>query len=320
MSELFDAAIHRRIGPKVFVRKTGEYEAEQLAFKDWFMTKLVFTTPLQYLWDSHLVRTHIALLRREAGREEYDSSTVDQIPKFIEMMNIDMSQFKKENINDYESFNDFFIREIKPEARPIAAPDDDSVVLAPADCRLTVFDSVADAKHLMIKGKKFDMEHLLGGREKHADLIDKYANAVMLNARLAPQDYHRYHAPLKGTVTQIYKLDGTDFFTRRESLQSSVNVLTENEREIIEVESENCSYCFVPIGANEVGATVTLIKKGDKMNKGDEIGYFQYGGSDIVVLFSCSVEWDRDLHEKSYEGMETLVQVNEAIGKLKCSR
>ncbi|KAJ3127196.1 hypothetical protein HK098_006648 [Nowakowskiella sp. JEL0407] len=191
-------------------------------------------------------------------------------------MQIDMTTFKKENPDDYKSFNEFFFREIKPEVRPVGSPEDETVIISPADFRSTVFDLLQCAKDLFIMGSQFDVFHLLGGKP-HGNVIKEFASVSMLNARLAPQDYHRYHAPLSG---------------KRDSLESDVNVLTENERGVVVVDGDVCSYCFVSIGASEVGSCVTMVNSGDVVKKGDEIGYFQYGGSDIIVLFNKPVNWD----------------------------
>jgi len=227
-----------------------------------------------------------------------------------------MSAFKHERPEDYRTFNDFFIREIKPARRPIAYSYDNRILVSPGDCRLSVYSSVAEAKKLFIKGKQFDVQHLLGG-SNYQKWIDMFQDAYMLNARLSPVDYHRYHAPLGGKVLMTYSIPGMDFETSPKSLESQVNVLTDNEREVTIFQSDSYAYCFVAIGAAAVGCCVTKVKEGDIVNKGDEIGYFQFGGSDIVILFDKPVQWDQDLLQQSSQSIETLVEANERIGEFK---
>jgi len=102
-------------------------------------------------------------------------------------------------------------------------------------------------------------------------------------------------------------------------LKSEVDVLTINEREVIEIvnKEKGMSIIFIPIGASEVGKVVTEVDVGQKLKKGDEIGYFTYGGSDIWVSFNnvIKVEWDEDLVQYRKKGIETFVNCNVQLGR-----
>jgi len=303
-------------GSKIYIRKSHKYVHEKIEFNELVKVSLLFGTPLQYILENPKVEEQLKQENLSKAAYHKTPESAKDIPHFIKSMNIDMSAFQHERAEDYPTFNDFFIREVKPERRPIAAPEDNRVLVSPADCRLSVYSSVAEAKKLYIKGKKFDVQHLLGG-SSNQKWIDMFQDAYMLNARLSPVDYHRYHAPLGGTVLTTYSIPGMNFETRPTTLESQVNVLTDNEREVTILQSESYAYCFVAIGASAVGCCVTKVKEGDTVKKGDEIGYFQFGGSDIVILFNKPVLWDQDLLEKSSETMETLVEANERIGGFK---
>ena len=98
----------------------------------------------------------------------------------------------------YACFNDFFSRKLKPGARVTAEPANDRIISSSADCRLTVFDSVEEAKELWIKGQKFDLAGLLGD-EKLAEGVFTPGSDIVL-FRLAPADYHRFHWPVGPAV------------------------------------------------------------------------------------------------------------------------
>lgn len=105
----------------------------------------------------------------------------------------------------YSNFNAFFAREIKESARPIADPDNDKVVSSIADCRLTVFPTIDLARKYWIKGYGFTVARLLES-EEHAKIFDE--GSILIH-RLAPQDYHRWHAPQSGSVVSITTIPGT---------------------------------------------------------------------------------------------------------------
>jgi len=224
--------------------------------------------------------------------------------------------------SEYKTFNEFFYRQLKPEARPIAEPNDAKVLTSPADCRLMVFPEMLDATKLWVKGEHFTIENLLGPR---ADLAPKFVSGAMVICRLAPQDYHRWHWPCNGKVKQITKIDGALLTVNPIAINKNVDVYTANKRNVIEIETE----CFgtivmIAVGATMVGTIKLLcepVKQGDvevfeTHKKGDQQGYFAFGGSTVIVLFERgSVRFDDDLVKNSKKPLETLVKVNTKIGK-----
>ncbi len=111
-----------------------------------------------------------------------------KIKPFIEAFDMDPSEFL-DSVDSFASFNDFFIRKLKPEARTITAGRD--VAILPADARYLVYPNIEKADGFLVKGKKFSLETFLQSKE----LADKYAQGSMLIARLCPTDYHRFHFP-----------------------------------------------------------------------------------------------------------------------------
>lgn len=139
--------------------------------------------------------------------------SVKQIPSFVQHYSIDMNNYVIQDVAEYKNFNEFFTRAILPEKRPVADTHDDNVLVSSADCRLNVFDSVDSATELWIKGKNFTLGNLL----KDEQLAESLQGGSIAVFRLAPQDYHRFHIPAKGTIESMNTLDGT-YYTGKVSL------------------------------------------------------------------------------------------------------
>ena len=105
----------------------------------------------------------------------------------------------------YRTFNEFFAREIKESARPIAEPNNEKVVTSAADCRLTTFPTVDLATKYWIKGFGFTLSKLLGSDK----LAEMFNGGSILIHRLAPQDYHRWYAPATGKISSVTEIPGT---------------------------------------------------------------------------------------------------------------
>lgn len=303
---------NRDIGPYIYNRKTKLTKRERMPFKTLIENYIMFESFLKHFDTTWWVKE---LLFTESINDEHKYNkfaSAQLIPSFIDFYEIDMSAFKREMPSEYTTFNDFFTREVKPERRPVAEPDNMNVITSAADCRLTVFDNVAQAKDLLIKGKRFSLEALVGPNNK--DLAQRFENGSCANFRLAPQDYHRFHSPIAGTVTKIYSLGGSVFTTEVSALQSDIDILTENEREIIVIESENVAILYCPISAESVGKVKIFVEEGQSVNRGDILGLFEYGGSDVFCAWNRVIEWDEDVKFHSMKGIETLVEANERIG------
>ena len=162
---------------------------------------------------------------------QYDSpQSVNHIQPFIDSFQLGptMSEMVEPDPTKYPTFNDFFAREIKETARPIAEPENDLVVSSPADCRLSAFPTVDLAKKYWIKGFGFTLARLLDDD----DLAKTFEGGSIAIARLAPQDYHRWHAPVSGTVTSINDIPGAYYTVNPQAINEPglMDVFCENER------------------------------------------------------------------------------------------
>eukprot|EP00727_Mastigamoeba_balamuthi_P005436 m51a1_g1511 hypothetical protein (773) ;mRNA; f:403414-406540 len=274
--------------------------AKKVPFKTWLRRELPYVTPLQKLGETSDVQVLISSEYVHKGEHMKTAASAE----FIEFYGIDI---------------DFITREVKPGRRPVASPGDPSVFVSTADPRLTLCDSIDDARHLLVKGKRFSFEKLVrwgeAGRAECAgetlDGIEKRLREISVaNFRLVPQDYHRYHAPVAGRVSCCYRIPGMDYDTEPVALASDVDVLGENERVVAVIEGELVVALFIAIGASSVGTVHTAVSEGDVLLK--EAGWFDNGGRDIVAVFDRKVKWDPDIVLGRRQ--ETLVQANERIG------
>ncbi|KAI6039702.1 phosphatidylserine decarboxylase-domain-containing protein [Pisolithus marmoratus] len=246
---------------------------------------------------------------------KYDSpESVRDIQPFIDFHKLDVREIL-DPIESFKTFNQFFYRQLKPTARPLECPDDPCRLVSSADCRLMVFESVSDATRLWIKGREFTIARLLG--DGHRDQAERYYNGSLAIFRLAPQDYHRFHVPVDGTIGKMTDISGEYYTVNPQAIRSALDVYGENARKIIPIDSPQFGRVMaVCVGAMMVGSIRTVVHEGQKVSRGDELGYFAFGGSTIVMLFEKgTVEWDEDLLINGRASLETLVRVGMGIGR-----
>ncbi|CAA6660367.1 unnamed protein product [Spirodela intermedia] len=237
----------------------------------------------------------IILSMRAIYQSKIGLTLIDKGAKSI-LQGISEKQGKKmstaESAKKYQNLSNS-LRELKNGARPIAFKERDDIATCAADCRLTAFESVDDSLRFWIKGRKFSIRGLLGA-ETYSSTFDQGSLVIF---RLAPQDYHRFHSPVSGVIEKFVDI-----------LDASVNsnycnVFTENKRAV--------SVAFVAVGATMVGSITFVKKDGEFINKGDQFGYFSFGGSTVIC---DAIEIDKDLLSNSRRSLETLVRVGMRLG------
>lgn len=312
--EGFQKNIEKKFGNFVVIRSTGEYHYEEmpiytrigmhLLFGGYYRGKVVGTNVMHSLFLKETLRQGLYFTQPESAK---------QIPSFVQHYNIEMDNYVISKISDYKNFNEFFTRAILPDKRPISEIEDDSILVSAADSRLSVFTSVEAATKFWIKGKKFTLANLL----QNPELSDELDGGSIAIFRLAPQDYHRFHIPAKGTVQHINPIEGTYYTVNPCVVNEDLDVFTDNHRSITTVKSHHgFNYAIVSVGALLVGSIVMTNAEPEKeLNKGEEMGFFQYGGSTVIAVFpKDTVQWDEDLKTNSEKSVETLVQMGERIG------
>ena len=228
------------------------------------------------------------------------------IKRFIKNNKIDMSQFETVK---YKNYNDFFTRKIVKTARPIDM--NANSLISPCDSRVTLYNIDENAR-FFIKGREYSIEQLLGKDE----LAQKFSGGVCLVFRLQVDDYHRYSWFDSGEVVDNYKIGGKLHTVQPIALER-YNYYHENAREITVMNTRNFGVAVqCEIGALMVGKIVN--HKCTNFEKGEEKGFFEFGGSTIALLLSNDVaKISAEIIENSKNGIETQVKLGEKIGEVK---
>ena len=212
----------------------------------------------------------------------------------------------------FKSWNDFFIRELAVKARPV---DESSKHLCfPADGRHLCVPHLSDSVVFDVKGRSLNVAALLGSGER----ARFYESGAAVISRLCPIDYHRFHFPLGGRLLgESVRLPGDLKTVNPWILRHNLPVLWENRRVVVEYEHPLLKrVAVVLVGATNVGSIV-LTYRGPQVEKGDEAGYFQFGGSSVVLLFgSSSVCFSQDLLEQSLQGRELYAHMGDTLGHM----
>ena len=232
-------------------------------------------------------------------------SSSDKIQPFIEEYGVDISIAQEQNFN---SFNEFFIRKLKPQARPII--QDSLAVASAADGKVLAYENINNSD-FYIKGVRFNVESFLNNSE----LAKKYKNGSMIVFRLAPPDYHRYHFPVSGKVPEANtKIDGDYYSVNPLALREKAEIFWLNKREYGVIDSPVFgNVVMVEVGATMVGSMLQSYS-GTSIKKGDEKGYFKFGGSTVVLLFEKDkIKIDQDLLRNTSNSLETTIKMGEQI-------
>ncbi|KAJ7433051.1 phosphatidylserine decarboxylase-domain-containing protein [Mycena galericulata] len=260
------------------------------------------------------------LLREQSikeGKVYDDPASAASIPSFIATYSLATDELLEPDIKKYRTFNDFFSRKLKPDARPVDNAEDPLAICSAADCRLTVYQTVDLAKEFWIKGRNFTIPNLLNvpADSEKASAFDGSSLAIF---RLAPSDYHRFHCPIDGTVGDVVHIPGQYYTVNPQAVnEPGFDVFTANTRSVLYLThaATGLPVAFVAIGALLVGSIgwTNGGEKGKTVKKGEELGYFAYGGSTVVAVFPK--DFDADLVSNSMVPVETLVKVGNSLGR-----
>jgi phosphatidylserine decarboxylase len=254
------------------------------------------------------VRKLLRGLSFKQGIKYDDPASKAEIQKFINFHQLDMSEVLLP-MEAFKNFNEFFYRQLKPDARPCSAPDNPKIIVSPADCRSVVFNRMDEATKIWVKGREFSIERLLGNA--YPEDAHRYKNGGLGIFRLAPQDYHRFHIPVDGVMGTPKTIEGEYYTVNPMAIRSALDVYGENVRVVIPIDSlEHGRVMVICVGAMMVGSTVITRKPGENVKRAEELGYFKFGGSTILLLFEeGSMKFDDDLVDNSNGALETLVNL-----------
>ncbi len=179
----------------------------------------------------------------------------------------------------FQSFNDFFIRHIKPEVRPIAAPSDNAILTSPADSTLMkIADPLTTESTIEVKGDSLHVQELLGGDE----LAETFLGGKAILCMLETTDYHRFHSPVAGEVISEAQLAGLYYGMTG----GWVDYFFEHRRGYFIFDTDDFGLVgMVCVGMFTISSIEFAQTVGDVVDKGDELGHFAYGGSAIILMF-----------------------------------
>ena len=226
------------------------------------------------------------------------------IKPFIRSSGIDMSQFEK---TEYRSYNEFFSRSILPGARLIR-PEPEALI-APCDSKLTVLPITREGR-FALKHTEYTVSSLL----KNPDLAARYEGGYALIFRLTVDDYHRYCYVADGTKGENIRIPGM-LHTVNPIANDVYPIYKENAREYCVLHNELFGDILImEVGALMVGRIVNH-HSAVQVRRGQEKGYFQFGGSTVVLLLEKNkAAIDEDILANSAENIETIVKMGEKIG------
>ena len=282
-------------------RQTGELKTEKVPGEKWLVW--LYNNPMGEATLATLVkRKFVSSLY---GRMMDKPSSAEKIQPFVKEYGIDLSIAEKQ---EFSSFNDFFTRKLKKSARPV--DQDSSVVVSPADGRLMAWDNLSNTDFL-IKGHRFDVSSFL----QDSLLAVRYKSGGLVVVRLAPNDYHRFHFPVSGKISPVHKIHGDYYSVNPIALREMADILLMNKREYTIIETARFGdIVMAEVGATMVGSILQTYED-DTAIKGEEKGYFKFGGSTVVLLFEPDkVVIDEDLLINTGKNLETYVITGERIG------
>lgn len=212
---------------------------------------------------------------------------------FIKSYSINLEELENKDLSSYKSFNDFFIRKLKPEARPVAQ---DCAAISPVDGTVGQSGDIINGRLIQAKGIDYSLRALVGG-----DLRDtaQFEGGGFATIYLSPANYHRIHMPIDGSLVKTIHVPGKHFPVGKRNIAGMPGLYTANERLVCLFETELGQFAVIMVGAALVGSintcwSGTIVRRKDvevnyydpgqfSFKRGDEIGYFKYGSTVICM-------------------------------------
>ena len=292
-------------------RLTKQTETEKVYGK-FFLEILYGKNPLAWLLSFTLLPLicKIPFFSKLYGSLQKSPLSKKKVRRFIEDFHIDTTEFL-DPVDSYQSFNDFFIRKLKPSARPINDGNDQACLIG--DARYLVYPDIHSCDGFLVKGKKFSLEQLL----KSGTLAHKYQYGGMVIARLCPVDYHRFHFPCNCIPNTPRLINGPLYSVNPIALRKNIDILAENKRVITELHTKQFgTILYIEVGATYVGSIHQTFNPNEHHAKGDEKGFFEFGGSCVILLFPpFRIQFDQDLIDASRQGIEVKGLLGQSLGR-----
>ena len=294
------------------VGDTGRYLMGRPTAMDWLKSLPLYVLPHHGVSRliHRLTRSEAAWLRRPLTRW------------FIKRFRVNMEEALIPDPDDYATFNQFFTRLLKPDARP--GPADASAVTSPADGALSAAGTIHDDRVIQAKGHDYSLITLLGGTPERAA---PFQGGTFATIYLSPKDYHRVHMPRTGTLREMAHIPGRLFSVGRHTVRTIPGLFARNERVVSIFDTAQGPMAIVLVGAINVASIETVwagevtpprgrrVRTWDypdsaiRLERGAEMGRFNMGSTVILVFPPGVVGWDSSL------AADTPLRVHQAIGR-----
>ena len=261
---------------------------------------------------------------KAAGKVMNSRLSLIAVSGFIKSQNIDVSEFEK---TSFSSYNDFFTRKLKPDARLLAQgddilispcdakltiPDEEEVLVSPCDCKATVY-KIQEDSIFSVKNTEYTLRSLL----KSVKLARRFQGGYCYILRLTVDDYHRYIYPVSGRRSHERTINGV-FHTVQPIALEHCPVYKENTRKYCIIKTKEFgTILMMEVGAMMVGRITNHEAEPGYVTRGEEKGYFEFGGSTIILLTQKGAVLPRkNILHRSARGEETCIRQGEKIGKV----
>ena len=297
---------------KYFNRYTGQNETEKV-YGNFMVQFLYNSAPGKVLTPVFANR----FVSKAYGMLQNNMLSQMKVPGFVKNFKIDLEEYEPGSLKvsnqalSYRNFNEFFIRPFKEGKRPFIS--EPGVMPACAEARYFGYESVGEDTIFPVKGKYLNEEGILGDAEVAKD----FAGGPLLIARLCPVDYHRYHYVDNGKTIKSYPVKGEFHSVNPAALKFKSDIFLANERRVSILETENFGkLAFVEVGAVCVGKIVQSHDEEKDFKRGDEKGYFLFGGSTVILMGQKGL-WkpSSDILTNTEKGVETYIHLGDEIGR-----
>jgi phosphatidylserine decarboxylase len=225
------------------------------------------------------------------------------IPTFIKVYNINTDEGDKK-VHEYVTLHDFFTRKLKKGMRKIDKHH--ASVISPVDAVIQDVGHITPDKTIVVKGKTYSISEMVGNDKD----LSSYINGTYIIFYLSPRHYHRIHSPISGNVENQWTIGRKSYPVNRLGLKYGKDPLSKNYRIITEVKCNHSKIMIVKVGAMFVNS-IELIANTHQIEKGEEIAYFSFG-STVILLFETGT-----FEPKSTLLSQPNIKVGESIGLIK---
>jgi len=190
----------------------------------------------------------------------------------------------------WQTFNQFLARQMKPGRRPVEAPCDNYIVVSPVDGEYKGQWPIEKDSTITVKGQTYSIKNLIAGSAYR----EKFRKGLFTHIFLSITDYHRYHLPVGGVVREVRHIPGGTWVNEQEKEDGSLENIDDvgfqfaHTRACVIIESIIGFVAIIPVGMGHISSTIINAEEGTTLRKGEEFGFFAFGGSDIIMLFEAN--------------------------------